>query len=426
MYLKRLQNIILTGSILTMAGPVFAQTATPVGMQYVGSQQYIGQNRTITPNTKTTKVAPQINSVYATPMKRVNEIPLYGKNKNVYFYNQPKKDEGLFAGSGLYMFAAFSTGSNNNGVNSEKGTGYVTMESDGPYWGTYMGGSDSNTDMGTANGLTLGFGRVMSDTLSVEFLYSSYNGMEYGNFAKLQDYNEIEDEEGYYYEPIINDFTYEVIDGGDISSDFIGIGLRYNLDNVFGMLGGRLKPYFGFQLGIAQNTISDYTFSDPYGYIDGPNVNDLLTLSDEDIAAKGLIDNQNYTDYAYSNGTITFIGKTTKTFGAGLELGLTLELDSSIELDFFYKMNTFGKVKTSGNVISTYDETTTDFYIAPLGTLSCDEGYTGYYNGADGTYYICVANNSYSNSGITTLEQRREESGDMLFQQYGVKLKYMF
>ena len=412
MYLKRLQNIILTGSILTMAGPVFAQTATPVGMQYVGSQQYIGQNRTITPNTKTTKVAPQINSVYATPMKRVNEIPLYGKNKNVYFYNQPKKDEGLFAGSGLYMFAAFSTGSNNNGVNSEKDTGY---------WDDlYMGGSDSNTDMGTANGLTLGFGRVMSDTLSVEFLYSSYNGMEYGNFAKLYDYDEEYDE---YF---INDFTYEVIDGGDISSDFIGIGLRYNLDNVFGMLGGRLKPYFGFQLGIAQNTISDYTFSDPNGYIDGPDVNYLLTVSDEDIAAEGLIDNQIYTDYAYSNGTITFIGKTTKTFGAGLELGLTLELDSSIELDFFYKMNTFGKVKTSGNVISTYDETTTDFYIAPEGALSCNEGYTGYYNGADGTYYICIANNSFSNTGITTLEQRREESGDMLFQQYGVKLKYMF
>ena len=420
MYLKRLQNIILTGSILTMAGPVFAQTATPVGMQYVGSQQYIGQNRTITPNTKTTKVAPQINSVYATPMKRVNEIPLYGKNKNVYFYNQPKKDEGLFAGSGLYMFAAFSTGSNNNGVNSEKDTGY---------WDDlYMGGSDSNTDMGTANGLTLGFGRVISDTLSVEFLYSSYNGMEYGNFAKLYDYEIIDDlETGEQYENyFINDYTYEVIDGGDISSDFIGIGLRYNLDNVFGMLGGRLKPYFGFQLGIAQNTISDYTFSDPNGYINGYDVNYLLTLSDEDIAAEGLMDDQVYTDYAYSNGTITFIGKTTKTFGAGLELGLTLELDSSIELDFFYKMNTFGKVKTSGNVISTYDETTTDFYIAPLGTLSCDEGYTGYYNGADGTYYICVANNSYSNSGITTLEQRREESGDMLFQQYGVKLKYMF
>lgn len=90
---------------------VSAQMAQPVGMRYVGNQQYMRARTSYMPNPNNQRyVAPSVNSVYATQMRRVNEIPLYGKNKNMYFYNQKKRDEGDFHDSGLYLFASYSTG----------------------------------------------------------------------------------------------------------------------------------------------------------------------------------------------------------------------------------------------------------------------------------------------------------------------------
>ena len=262
--------LLSVSTIFGLHSPSFAQYANPTGMRYVGSQQYMGQNTMyVNPHQRTQYVAPQINSIYAKPMNRVTEIPLYGKNKNMYFYNQKKKDEGAFADSGLYMFAAFSTGKNNNGVNLEHG------EVD-------SGEADANDSMGDPKGISLGVGRVMSNTLSVEFMYSNYTKMSFGNWAKFYDTKEepVLDEDGEETDeveeiPFVDDNTYEVTSGGNISSSFIGVGFKYNLENMFGTLLGRLKPYFGFQLGIAQNTIGDYVVNDEDGYIGDDYVPDI-------------------------------------------------------------------------------------------------------------------------------------------------------
>ncbi|MDR1477200.1 MAG: hypothetical protein LBI17_03685, partial [Rickettsiales bacterium] len=66
------------------------------------------------------KTSPQVNSVYSQPMQRTNEIPLYGRNKGAYFYAQPKRDEGLFSGGGLYAFGAISAGDTVGGINMER------------------------------------------------------------------------------------------------------------------------------------------------------------------------------------------------------------------------------------------------------------------------------------------------------------------
>ena len=173
----------------------YAPYAHPVAMQNVGNQQYTGAQTTLynarpVTATPTVQVAPTINSVYATPMRRVNEIPLYGKNKNLYFYGENKKDDTTFHDSGLYLFASYSTGKNKNGVNAEK-----SIYNDDGVW---FGGSDAHDSMGTANGFTLGIGREMSDSMSIEFSYSKYSGMKYGDYVYFNEEDETgeEDEDG--------------------------------------------------------------------------------------------------------------------------------------------------------------------------------------------------------------------------------------
>ena len=417
-------------AIFGLQAPSFAQQyQNPVGMRYVGSQQYMGQNTTfLNPGQRTQFVAPQINSIYAKPMSRVSEIPFYGKNKSTYFYNQKKKNEGPFADSGLYMFAAYSTGENNNGVNLEHGE-------------SGSGEADANDSMGTAEGFTLGVGRVMSNTLSVEFMYSNYTQMKFGDWVQFystteepvldDEGNPVEDDDGNEVTeeiPVVDDTTYEVVSGGNIQSQFIGIGLKYNLENTFGSLFGRLKPYIGLQLGVAQNTISDYTVSDSEGYIDGdevPEADDIGDYNDD-----GTI----YTSEEYYNGELNFIGASNRSFAYGAEIGFTVELEGNLSIDIFYKMNNFGKVKTSGNMVSTYDINSTDFYIMNTEGLEqdviesenpCSEpGFYGSYTEGD-SYIVCVAD-AETEEGVQAIAQRRVSSGDMNFYQYGIKLRYMF
>ena len=428
-------TLLSTATIFGLyASPVSAQMANPVGMRYVGSQQYGGSQATLfNSNRNVQYVAPSINSIYAKPMNRVSEIPLYGKNKSMYFYNQKPRNDGPFADSGLYMFAAFSTGNTTSGINLEHG-----KIKDG------IAESDANEDMGTANGLSIGVGRVMSNTLSVEFMYSSYSGMKYGDWVRY--YEEVEDEsatssgeddedEDEETETpmitVVNDTDYEVIDGGGINSKFIGIGFKYNLENMFGSLLGRLKPYFGFQLGIAQNTIEDYTVIDEIGYEDDGTgefeLPDVENSEDSDIESY-----PTYGEYSqYTDGEITFIGSTNRSLAFGGEIGFSVELEGNLSIDLFYKINNYGKVKTSGNILKTYEVTDTEYQIVNdigpddgLGAV-CPEGFEFDSNNTEGAgYTLCIAVSKHYDE--QTLTQRRVSSADMMFHQYGIKLKYMF
>ena len=423
-------------AIFGLQAPSFAQQyQNPVGMRYVGSQQYMGQNTTfLNPGQRTQFVAPQINSIYAKPMSRVSEIPFYGKNKSTYFYNQKKKNEGPFADSGLYMFAAYSTGENNNGVNLEHGE-------------SGSGEADANDSMGTAEGFTLGVGRVMSNTLSVEFMYSNYTQMKFGDWVQFystteepvldDEGNPVEDDDGNEVTeeiPVVDDTTYEVVSGGNIQSQFIGIGFKYNLENTFGSLFGRLKPYIGLQLGVAQNTISDYTVSDSEGYIDGEEIPEenptSETINNTDCSPNA---SEDCVFEEYYNGQLNFLGASNRSFAYGAEIGFTVELEGNLSIDIFYKMNNFGKVKTSGNMVSTYDVDSTNFYIMEvtdemdpdiLETNPCEAGYYGT-GSIDDEYIVCVAD-AETEEGVQAIAQRRVSSGDMNFYQYGIKLRYMF
>jgi hypothetical protein len=367
-----------------------------------------------TPPVQYQPVPPRINSVYAAPMRRTGEIPLYGRNKSMYFYNQPKNEDGVFSGAGLYAFAAFGTGTTSEGMNLEQDI-LVNI------------GSDANDTMGDATSFTIGVGRIMSSKLSAELFYSSFTGMSYGKFSREHgeiDTETYDEEENPIYEPTIFE-NYEVISGGGISSTFFGLGFQYRLDNTFGaVLGGMFKPYVGFQIGIAKNDVADYTFSDFVRGSEGDVMYgaEVDNAWDENAPNPDFIEDGAGPDTAHEQidfdyGEVTYIGQTTSGFGYGLEAGLTMTLEGNLELDFYFKRSMLGKVKTSGTRLETYDEYYTDFYDNVEG---CDENAKFYDDGNT----FCVMDAGYATTHTVT--PRVSESGNVVVNQYGVKIKYLF
>jgi hypothetical protein len=281
--------------------------------------------------------------------------------------------------------------------------------------------------MGTATGYTIGVGRNLSSTLGVEFSFTDFSGMKYGAANKI--YSEIEgydEEENPIYTTEVTE-NFELTSGGEISSQFLAVGFNYRLGNLFGtLLGGMLKPYVGFQVGYAMNTLSDYTFDDENGYSDG----DLYNWYDDDENSETYEETLISLDYCtgqndlctqvdYVAGAITYMGKTTRTLGYALEAGLTLSLDSNLELDFFYKRNILGTVSNTGNMLSTYYELATDWYDNP-GTCAAGFGAIDTNNGEP----ICMI--EYPEEVVDTRTERVIESGKVNINQFGVKLKYFF
>ena len=98
-------------------------------------------------------------------------------------------------------------------------------------------------------------------------------------------------------------------------------------------------------------------------------------------------------------------------------------------------MNRFGKVETSGNILSVYNEDSVSYYLpdnyntaSSTDEISCDPGFTAKekkFDEAEAPYFICQTEIT-TTEDVQTLTSRQKETGDMLFQQYGVKLKYMF
>ncbi|MGN0929425.1 MAG: hypothetical protein ACI4N3_02165 [Alphaproteobacteria bacterium] len=413
-------SYLLTAIFGFVGTPVFAQTSQPIAMQNVGSQQYIGQSQRVIPTRQQT--APTINSVYAAPMQRVNEIPLYGKNKSMYFYNQPKNQDGLFADGGLYVFGAFSTGKTTEGINAEN--------PDSNFFSSI--GSTAHDDMDNPTGITFGFGRTMSSDLNLELMFTQYTGLKYGDFVQnnhvYEDNNDAcYDEDGYYICDMITEKgdDYEVTSGGKITSDFFSIGFQYKLNHMFGtLLGGMLKPYIGVQIGFAMNNIDNYLISDPNGYSEG----DLMYVENENgdevpnDACIGSTANNPCTQISYVDGEITHIGKNNRNFGYGLEAGFTIALENNMEIDLFYKRTMLGKVQTSGNVLSSYYAQYTDFYAAEGASTNCTNNGYYYEENDDGGW--CYIDNG--EELVDTETKRNVESGDLNINEFGIKIKYMF
>ncbi|MDR3126023.1 MAG: hypothetical protein LBT92_00110 [Rickettsiales bacterium] len=122
-------------------------------------------------------VPPRINAIYAQPMGRASEIPMYGKNKYMYFYGQKNRDEsGEFAGANMYAFFSYMTGQDKGGgVNQE---------------GSYDYGSEASSTMMLGEKVTatsFGVGRKINNKLNIEFGYTSFKGLGYGGNTRLFD-----------------------------------------------------------------------------------------------------------------------------------------------------------------------------------------------------------------------------------------------
>jgi len=437
-------------------------------------------------------MAPRINTIYASPMMRTNEIPMYGKNKSAYFYNAPKEDRGAFGDAGLYAFASYAQGpTTGGGVNL-----------DNPY---AQYGSEANDTMGDATSFGVGVGRILNSNMHLELAYTSTSGMKYGNYARFfgegeggldddcldEDGNDICGEElaatlsgrsngqavpgggsrsragstslarasGNVTVALDGD---EVVSGGTIRSDFFSVGMQYRLDRVFGsIMGGMLKPYVAGHIGMAINTINDYTLLSSSWVDDG----DIYELDEDDIPTEYIME-KTCTDewcdvFEYGDANVLFKGAATKNFGYALEAGLTLAIEKNFQIEFFYKWSNYGRVATSGNAI-------VDQYVDPVGVLnmdsiieSCDSSSEPYcqdllaaagndINVKTVLKNICVANGGsdlrivgdIGDMGTTDFQaqcisygdtfrevevlNRNTESGEISFRQFGVKLKYLF
>ncbi len=363
---------------------------------------------------------PQINNIYTNKMMRTTEIPSYGKNKHLYFFNAPKREEHDFHDSGLYLFTSYGMGNTTTGINADNGI----YDSDD----NYLGGSDANNTMGTAASYSFGVGREMSKDLNVEFFYSHHTGLSYGKFAL---FNEEADEENEDEEKKSTDKKQvnksRKVNGGNILLQFAGAGFKYNLDQYTGTFGGKLKPYVGVQLGISKNTINDYTITDPEGYPDGESDPAPEDWDAKDYPELGQSDMKTYEHIQYENGEITHIGSTNNTFALNLETGLSVLLEGNLQLDLFYKVNKLGKITTSGKVIKNYDVTTTQYYVPSEDNPSgCKKG---------GTYTMKEVGEEQkpfcmfepeTDEDVQSITNDHTESGSATFNQYGIKLRYLF
>ena len=471
--MKRRLEIIGLGAALLASALAGAQTPYYSGAP---AQYYPGEQLVPLP------VAPRIHTIYAAPMMRSNEIPLYGKNKATYFYNAPKRDSGLFDDAGLYVFGAYASGSSKGGIVGEN-----------PF-AEY--GSDANASMGDAIATTIGVGRVMNRNFNVELFYTKVGGMRYGDFAQIwvpaeSDEDLLEEDEdpemaaairrrsartgletaepksaartAFNGKPnraaVENErvFGDEVVSGGDIAADFFGIGFQYKLDRMFGsFMGGMLKPYVGFQFGMTNNAISDYTLRST-GWTDDGEIYDI----DDDGNYTGWVwdgECNNFNDpFAcvvndYSNADIKFKGAGRTGFGYGIEAGLTLEIEKNLLLEFFYRRTSLGKVGTSGQMIINQDldrsyvyvmeqeraeawDPTVNTSLQPIDIYLGDICSSVY--GGQLTYlFEGDPDDPDSDQGICTMydptqhdvvsQGHSAESGTIQINQFGVKLKYLF
>lgn len=204
-----------------------------------------------------------------------------------------------------------------------------------------------SNNLGDGNNLTIGFGAMSNRNVKVEINYNQLSGLSYGPYS-TSDFqwcpNEFDENGGFLY-----DCTKDLpVTGGDISSSSFSINLYLPIDELIGgkILDGFITPYIGGGIGIAFNTIDDYSTYDDMGTGEAPLTSngDLMTENDE--YAWG------FYDYA---GTITHFGATTNSVAWNLEAGITLELDKKTLVDLYYKVNNMGTIKSKDTIFYSYE-----------------------------------------------------------------------
>lgn len=286
--------------------------------------------------------------------------------------------------------------------------------------------------LGDANDLSIGFGVMSNRSFKAEITYNSLSGLKYGDYATATNQwcsDEFADDGSFYY-----DCSKQLsVDGGKISSFGFNLNMYFTIEDFIGgkILDGLITPYIGGGIGIAFNTIDNYTTYDEIGNGEAPlnssgepyiskSTGAAYTESECLDATTDCVDNFGYYDY---DGTITHYGATSNNVSWNIEAGLSFALDSKTLIDVYYKHNYYGKVKSKNEVYSSYNSVNIlDPVDDSSGGKTCTENaiQAGYlYNESTGW----CENDPYSTEATV---YNAGESGTIENNTMGVKLRLIF
>jgi hypothetical protein len=204
--------------------------------------------------------------------------------------------------------------------------------------------------LGDGKAFTFGLGALANRTAWFEIAFTSVSGLKVGPTSRASNQwcpGDQDDYGGFFYDC---EKDVEIDSGGSITSTNFGLNVFVPMDDLFGsILGGMLRPYIGAGVGIAFNTVSDYTVYDEVGYGEPPYEDDPAVIT-------GLPgeDGENAGFYEY-DGLITHFGATTKSMSWNLEVGLEVNIDRKTKIDFYMKRQNLGKVKSRNDGYASYE-----------------------------------------------------------------------
>jgi opacity protein-like surface antigen len=207
----------------------------------------------------------------------------------------------------------------------------------------YFGNCYDNGDMGTATVLTLGVGFQISSKLRFDITYNRATGLSYGDSATYYMYDTYGDE---YYDDAIP------VRGGEISSDYVMLTGYFDLTDTFtSFKKSPYKPYIGFGIGYAFNTIENVE-------IDSQEAEYAMDWSNGyyDIATASCTTDEDGACVMDADHIMTYVGATTKSVAWQVVLGATYRMSRNMFLDFSAKYVNLGKVQTSASGFDNYWE----------------------------------------------------------------------
>ncbi|MBN1783739.1 MAG: hypothetical protein JW812_02100 [Alphaproteobacteria bacterium] len=265
-----------------------------------------------------------------------------------------------------------------------------------------------NQQDATSMGLT--FGVAVTSTTRLELNYTKYSDMKYGDTAAHND--------GFGTRDLR-------VDGGEIESNLLMASFYYSLEEMFGNFsGGQLIPYFGFGVGLAFNTVNEYTIYDPDGYVDQNACINYDAYEYDSNSGTWILGND-FCD-SYFEGQTSYAGSSTQSLAWAAELGLTWKLQNRMFIDFFFKHTSLGEIKNSGMVVNDYllehyyidgllvDDNTAEFGIDDNGVGGLQDSGT-----SDSAVYL-------EESQIVEAFYDGVEKADYTISEFGVKFRIMF
>jgi len=135
------------------------------------------------------------------------------------------------------------------------------------------------------------------------------------------------------------------ISGGGINSTNFSVNVFYDVSEFFEeYLDHRIRPYIGGNIGLAFNTVDDYTVFDSVGYgvAPIPMPYGQTEIYDDNVG------------FYYADGILRHFGMTTRALSWGLEVGVGLELASKTKLDVYWRRSDWGRVASGAEMATSY------------------------------------------------------------------------